>query len=599
MNVTTILHSQRKPVILSSFWNMLCITKVLPDIEEQPHKEMAEEMEKATPPRLLPRPGLPGGPVVDALNPEGILDQIKGVFLAPRGTFKSMLGVAFCVYLILKYPDVRIMLLRAVQQDAIDMLTALKTMLRNPIIIEIFGDLEEEAKKAKLQWAEDAIVRVGRTRAMTEPTVGTAGLTISKTGKHPDLLWGDDIVNDLNYRSPRIHEKTRLVVQAYYPIVEQDGGSILISGTRWATNDVYGKLLEESKEAFENGFGETWRLYRRSCFDGPDGLFFPTRFSRDSLARIKFELERSADPRLWSAWYLNQPTEAGMEWFPEPFSMYHGVFYKDPFPHLEIWTGDPNDENSNEEPFIIPVRVTASLDPALTSAKTKGNSTDFYGFTVVFTDEFGHWWIHEAFKFRKVAKEASDTVMQMLMRYEPETLITESGGLDAEFQDRLSQGIKEFDLPTTIQSYLAIQDETLAKGMKGKWARIEALNPRFVKNTVHIRYGLIDLLKQLKGYPDLDDDDVIDSLSMQRIIALPPTLTNAATPDRSEWLERREELASRATSQARWLFNTNPTKGKTCLTDSDLDAIEALIDADEGAGQEEAPFDGASAGLYS
>jgi hypothetical protein len=545
--------------VLSDTWTFCAETKVLPDLREQPHREMCAE--------------------IDACEPSfGREEELKKkIYLAPRYTYKTSIIAAHDARLVLKsackdiFPgyDIRIVLVRAIIQDSMAMLASIQQMLKHPKVVAIFGDIEELCEN----WNENFITLKNRSRPMLEPTIDTAAIGRSKTGYHPDYVQFDDLVNDKNYRSPRIHARSRLTIDSYGPIVGSRG-SFLVSGTHWQQNDVYKSYMEQddereaalfeqlrvdgaSEEAAkaESAAAREWKLYVRGAYNDDGTLFFPERLSEAFLRSERERISRSDDPRLYSCWYLNSPIEAGMEWFPPPYEYFDALYYREPTPHLEIL--DPDDPAEPDVRRVIErvwVRTTATLDPALTSYQSKGNeSSDFYGFTIVCCgyDATGEerWYTMVGEEFRLVSDEASDRVLKRLVEFEPETLVIESGGLDADFATRIGAGITEYGLRTTIISYMATRDETLLRGSRGKAQRIEALRGHRAK--FRFRRGHCDALtRQLRKYPDTEHDDVLDSFAKQRVVAMPPVAaTRAQLSDEDR--EAQEELESGAGVYAR------------------------------------------------
>src|SRR5271166_4847581 len=99
----------RNSLTNQGFWHFLVETKLLPNLEEQPHKEMANELEE-----MLPLPGT---------------GMKRKIYLAPRYSYKSALVKAFMIYAYLLEPNVRIVYGRASEADAEDVLLSTKLML--------------------------------------------------------------------------------------------------------------------------------------------------------------------------------------------------------------------------------------------------------------------------------------------------------------------------------------------------------------------------------------------------------------------------------------------------------------------------------------
>lgn len=480
----------RKTHLLSSFKVFARESGMVPDYAPGTHDEMCDEMESQIPELITGR------------------KQKKKVYLAPRGTFKSTLVIALIVFCVLKWPSIRIVLARAKHEESKQMLFEVKHKgFFNPIVLELWGNIEERAHL----WNEESI-QIGTRK---EPTIDTAGLDISKTGQHPDMVFIDDIINDKNYRSIAIMAQARRVVMAFYPVLEP-WGSILVTGTRWAANDVYGWLLAEIEEDLRDGHEPSWTSYVRSAYRADGGLFFPERLSEAQLERNKRDLR--SDPRMFSAWYLNQPYDDDTKLFRAEYLVgkyFVADFYATPFPVIDVHITD-EDGNFSGESFQVPVEITMTLDPALTTNRR----SDSTGVTVVGCDAESNWWILIAKQYKAVPSVVADNVLRWIGAFQPRVCLIESAQADAGMVSRIQDGIRDLGVRTEITSYHVLRDEK--KGERGKAGRIEALEPLFREGKVYVHRGACDaFLEQYNAWPDVDHDDVVDALAMQRRVVIP------------------------------------------------------------------------------
>ncbi len=450
---------------------------MVPDYQAQPHDEMCDELESQIP--IF-----------------GTRRQKKKVYLAPRGSYKTSLIKAFIVYVILKYPNIRIVYGRANDQDAAAVLRSIKNaMQNNPTLVRLFGDPEKDA----VIWAEEQIVLARPNPNLTDATIATTGLGRTLTGAHPDLVILDDLVTDKNYRSEQAHERSRTLLQSVYPVLEPHG-SVILCGTRWAHNDIYGWVLSQDAKLYEETGIREWDQYVRAVVN--DGVwFFPEKLSEEFINQQRRSL--SQQMMLFSSWYYNSPEEIGTKLFPKHHMHFlEAKFYRSPGPHLELPDGT-----------YIPLRVTMTVDPA----PTVGRYSDFTGVTVVGTDYSGTWYILWAEDFKRVPSDAGRYLTDIVRVFAPEYLAIETGMADPAMVARIQQGLKDLDCRTAIVSYMATQYE--AKGQRSKGARIEALEPLFREGKIKFVKGSASfrtLLEQLDGYGSLDHDDVLDALAMQR-----------------------------------------------------------------------------------
>lgn len=538
--VAAFAKSARKDYILGlhlkedRFYHFCVVSRLVPDIQEQPGREMCREFE-------------------DTLPRWGSDEQKRKLYLAPRNTYKTTIAMAFAIYLMLLFPNIRILLVRATHDDAIGILRSIRHSLStNVVIVEVWGDFEKTA----LVWTETAITigaRDNREMALKEPTIDTAGIGVSKTGYHPDYVFIDDPVNENNYRSNKAREDGRITVQALSPVLETHG-SMVVTGTFWAENDLYNWIQDQDdqlvKDAARAGAEDPesarlWTQYIRSAYDlgngeagrNPDGtaieLFFPTRLNWAYLKRQK----AAVDLKLYTSWFENRTSVDSAKLFrPEYMIYFEAAYYAHPTPTLEFETG-----------LIVPLYVGLIVDPALT-AKAHSDAT---GVTVIgwdARDDTGayRWWFLDTREIFKTPSAATFELVDMLRTYAPDVMLIEAANADPEMISRLTLAIKDLELPTKIRSYAALQHETPfelheRRGRIGKGQRIEALEPIFRESRALLRRGRVaPLVQQLLRYPNSDRDDVMDSASMARLIARPSEAkTVVDAQDRVEEMEER------------------------------------------------------------
>jgi predicted phage terminase large subunit-like protein len=427
------------------------------------------------------------------------------------------------VYCILKYPNIRIVYGRANDDDARAVLRAVKDVLgNNPTIVRLWGRLGDTATI----WAEDQIVLARPNANLTEPTIGTTGLGRTLTGSHPDLVILDDLVTDANYRSEKTTARSRELLFSVYPVLEP-WGSVVLSGTRWAANDIYGNTLATDDELYEAEGVREWTSYVRAVEN--DGVwFFPDVLSPEFIEQQRRSLRQQM--MLFSSWYYNSPYELGTKLFPRHhIHWFEGTFYRNPGTHIEMNDGR-----------YVPLYVTMTVDPA----PTVGPDSDFTGITVVGCDANGTWYVLWAEAIKRIPSDAARHLIDLARVFYPAAISIETGMADPTLVARLQTGLKDLDVPSKIVSYSALQQEP--KGLRGKGARIESLEPLFREEKVFLHQGspFRDLLTQLDGYGALDHDDVIDALAMQRVVVRPCQFRiETDLLDRQEWQEERDSWA--------------------------------------------------------
>lgn len=128
--------------------------------------------------------------------------------------------------------------------------------------------------------------------------VGVGG---SPTGIGADLLIIDDpIKNQADADSETMREALWEWYTATIRTRLEPGGSIVVTATRWHSDDLTGRLLEAEK----NG-GEQWRHLHMPAIDEETGeALWPERWNVDRLRT----LQAAVGPRVWTAQYQGRPT---------------------------------------------------------------------------------------------------------------------------------------------------------------------------------------------------------------------------------------------------------------------------------------------------
>lgn len=534
VNVHTLTEEQqvRKRWLLSRFRNF-DQTAYPQWFHAQPHDEMDDELEMA-------RPDIGIGTT-----------QKKVLYLAPRYTYKTSKVKAFMIFLILWFReygiDIAMQYVRSKAEAAEEVLFELKQdMQSNETILEYWGDLSVDAQL----WSQKKI-NLGQRR---DPTISTAGLDYGAAGKHIDIVFLDDIVDEKNYDSIKAKRAGKVKVQSYYPVLPP-WGSMVVSGTRYAHNDVYGWLLDtnaKDRRAFENflahgQFEEAekvrpqWREYIRRVRDRAGHLFFPERLTEAFLAQQK----RSMEAKFYAAWYENSPDVEGMVRFRPEYLQYFSAQYAwTPIPMLTLIR-----DGADGKPYALatfPVRVTMTVDPTLTANQT----SDTVGITVNATDADGGWWVLVARRYLEVPSVVGERIIELVRIYRPAVLRIESANADVGMVARIQQVISAENIPTVITSYSVLQDEDAGgvgrPSRRKKNARIEALEPHFRNMMVHLHRDTCEALyDQYINWPDVDTDDVFDALAMQFGLAKPCRFRTLADAQRVD-IEREDEEPGRS-----------------------------------------------------
>ena len=498
---------KRAAWLLADFKRFIQVTGILDKIEQQPHDEMIEEMARCIPDFSAQQ-------------------QHRELYLAPRYTYKTSIAKALIVYLVLRYPDICIMIYRQAREHAKDMLAAIQEILQsNAEILSTFGDVSAGSPL----WTTFKFTVATRTRAgIVDPTVAVSGLKASAAGKHVDFILCDDLVTEVNCDSITEMQKAEKLIDSTKPVLPK-WGVLLVTGTAWSNIDVYKKIRDRNKELVDNGHAPDFREYIRKVYvrdENGDLVYF---FPRD-LNEAFLEQQRLTVPARWFAsWYFQETHELGMAPFPkDKILIFEGEYVRGVTKALSL----------PESPELIPLYVVLVMDPALTAAA----SSDNFGVNVVGFDPDKNWWIFESLEFRKLPSAATRDLILLLRKYEPDCFLVETQNADVEMMHELSGFIRGSGMPTSIRSYSSLQDEV--SGQRGKDQRILALEHKFHAGKMHFRKGMCGpLIRELDNYPSLDHDDCLDALAMCRKMERnsPGSRTVQATIDDREPIDQFHE----------------------------------------------------------
>ncbi len=243
----------------------------------------------------------------------------KNLYLLARDHLKtSLITVGGCVQRILKNPEVRILIASNKADNAIAMLSGIKSHLTNPILLWLFPEiLYPDPGRESVKWTESAITVKRRRRGVREATVEAIGMEGEITSKHYDHITFDDLVGEKNSQTRDQVIATRQWWQKSQGLLEP-GSTQDIIGTPWHPNDLYLWLQEERDK-----HGMRLGLYKKPCWvEDPDGTEVPGHGkvvpSLPERFTIQLLLDRKRDQgsAIFAAQYLLDPIDDETAVFP-------------------------------------------------------------------------------------------------------------------------------------------------------------------------------------------------------------------------------------------------------------------------------------------
>lgn len=174
-------------------------------------------------------------------------DNLQLVF---RGAGKSTLCTeAKCIHLLLKNPNLRILIASKTAQNAEGFLRGIKKHFEgNDRLADIFGPYYDARKVVK--WDNREIEVLPRRSPHKEASITCVGADGTIVSKHYDVIIDDDVVDEENARTK--HQRDKLLSWAYGtldPTLEPPDANVPHRGehhrlgTRWHHQDYYGHLI--------------------------------------------------------------------------------------------------------------------------------------------------------------------------------------------------------------------------------------------------------------------------------------------------------------------------------------------------------------------
>ena len=409
----------------------------------------------------------------------------KALILMPRSSFKSHVGTqAWTTWMAVRDPNLRILLANENLEKSKAFLSHIKGVVEGGAwnkFVEVFGDLKNRPETGKpIRWRDDSITLTGRTRQVREPTfsIGAPGQT--KTGMHYDIVVADDLVSERTVATPTQIEKTLVYYRQLLSLLDP-GGILVVIGTRYNYDDIYGHIMENGLADFE--------LVKKAEYE--DGhLLFPERMGRAFLDKKR----KNLGSYMYGCQYLNEPTNNET-----------AVFKAEQIQYIR--------EGDSSEGTSVPNGCTRFL--LVDWAGTKNDKSDYSALVGLSVDPEMRVYVEYAEQRKVLPNELVAWIYAM------DDMV---GGYDKIGIEQVGLG----DLMTLIrerqkqgQRYIpAVPVKTSTTVSKQQ--RIRMLQPNFEAGEIYLRRHQRDLIDQILRFPNIRHDDLIDALSMYpRVIYKP------------------------------------------------------------------------------
>jgi predicted phage terminase large subunit-like protein len=433
------------------------------------------------------------------------------LIVLPRGHLKTHVGtIGYSLWRIVKDPNVRILVAEASAKNASHVVRNIGSIIQsNQTLRWLFPEIVPE-RLQDVKWTETEI-EVRRTRNFPESTIEAVGVGTTVTGRHYDIIIEDDLVapedgfvtNELVQKAIEWHKLATAL------FVNPAKGEQIVIGTRWLYDDFIAYLFQNEKWFLP-------ALYKGVYENGKP--IWPERFTPEVIDRI---LEQQG-PRIFSCQYMNDPVHEDARSFdPAWFRFY------------------------TEWPPKKPYRCVTAIDPAI-SQKKHG---DYSAIVTVAQDIDLNRYVVDARRGRWGIDELIDQVFDVYRLYKPvriglETLV---------FQKALMWPFREaMRREDTVLPMVELRPSSRVS----KEARIQALHEYFANGSLWLNKAHTDLLAELRGWPAVAHDDMLDALAYaMQLLVKPPKEPQpvGANPFSFEALEK--ELQLKATPPGPWVWH--------------------------------------------
>lgn len=400
----------------------------------------------------------------------------------PRGFLKTTCcTIGYAAWRAVKDPEIRILIANATATNASHFIRAIEGLFEKSemlrwlfpeVIPKSFGDVK---------WTDTEMCLVRRS-SWPESTIECIGVGGTVVSRHYNLIIEDDLIapedgyvtTDMVMKVIEWHKyATSLLIN---PTVDEQ----VVVGTRWLYDDFIAYLF----------LNEKWFL--PCVYKGPyakDGsALWPQRFGMETLDRI---LEQQG-PRIFSTQYLNDPVHEDARSFDTAWFRYFTTF-----------------PPRNDRDEVQPVKCVTAIDPAI-SQKKHG---DYSAIVTVATDLERNRYVVDARRGRWGVDELIDHVFDVFRTWKPVKV-----GLETTmFQKALLYPFREAMRRESVNLPLV---ELRPSSKVTKEGRIQALHEFFANGSVWLSKLHTDLLAELRGWPAVSHDDMLDALAyaMQMLV---------------------------------------------------------------------------------
>ena len=427
---------------------------------------------------VLNRPFLQPSPHIKVCK--FLQDNMHGdhVIVLPRGFLKTTLcSVCYPLWRAVKNPNLCILIASNTKDNARYVVSHIRQMVeQNEMFRWLFPEVLPQDRFTP--WT-DSRACLNRTIGAKESTFEAVGVTSAVVGRHYDIIIADDLVfgtvdkqtNQMYLPLQEDIERAKRWLQQSRPLFNDPDNRLLLSvGTRWAPDDVQSYMMERAENVLDI-----------PAIDD-DGNTVYNRYPHEVLAQIK----RDVGPAFFATQYQNKPMSETEILFKDEWFRYYDTA--------------PDD-----------LLIVATVDPA--SRDKRDN--DYTAIVVVGWDRYtDNYYVLDVTNARMTPSETIDKIYQLQDLFKINLWGIEVVSYQLALKDFLIRDAAQRQKPLP-----PIKEIKPLKKVR-KIQRILGMQPRFARNMfspiksgIFIREEQRALVDQLRTFPALRHDDVIDALA--------------------------------------------------------------------------------------
>jgi predicted phage terminase large subunit-like protein len=401
-------------------------------------------------------------------------DTKRKLILLPRNHLKSaVVTQGWTIQQVLKNHDLRVLIASDTWSNAKKFLGSIQKFLVQSMLSLFYGPFPGEP------WTQDECVIRQRRQILNAPTWVTTGIEKEQTSQHYDLIVLDDIVARDNCGSKELRDKVK---QYYRDSLDwlEPGGRIVVIGTRWHQDDLYGMLMEP---------GSGFDVFIRQAYtdETETEVIFPQKFSLEYLNELREPIALGGKGAYeFSSQYKNNPIDQEAADFKSEWLRFY----------------DPGTTH--------PGSLYLTIDPALSLSR----DADFTAMVVagMFRDRTIR--VVDRRRVRVVPSDLVNHVFELVEKWNLHRIGIETFAFQKTLKYEIERQQRERGIFFTIDS-LGGRHTGRGEAPLSKEARIRRLQPYFEQGLIELRSDMQDMVDELLAFPRGKHDDLLDALSYQ------------------------------------------------------------------------------------